>query len=120
MTWYDRLLVVVARWLLGRLARRFSTEHERVWWVQTRTYNPRRFVNTWTELPEQWPAEEWAGEVSFSFGTPGPDGLHGNAPPPILDITITRRMLDTLVDGAVEVRHRQDIQLQALRTQRDR
>lgn len=113
MTPYDRFLVALARFVLGLLARRFSTEHQRVWWSGVRTFGAQ---NRWlpADAPEAYPPEEWAGVVSVSFGPPDPARPSGT-PPPLLELTVTRRMLDLHIDGAAEVRNRQDIQLQALR-----
>lgn len=118
MTPLDRFLVVLTRFLLNTLGRRFSAERQRVWWIATGSYNPRKFTDEWDELPETWPSEWPAGEVRFSFGSPGPRG-HDSPPAPLFTMVLTRRMYDMLADGAAEVRNRQDIQLSALNRQAD-
>ena len=113
MTWLDRLLVAFVRLGMTLLNRRLSTAHRRVWWVSATSLRAR--PNLFPDgVPEEWPAEEWAGVISVAFGSPGPRG-HDSPPRPLLEIMLTRRMLDMFTDGAIEVRNRQDIQLAALR-----
>lgn len=113
MTWLDRLLVALARFALGLLQRRCSPAHRRVWWPNIVTFAARAELFP-DGAPEAWPGDAQAGLVTLAFGSPGPHGL-ASPPPPLLEIGLTRDMLDMFIDGAVEVRNRQDIQLQALR-----
>lgn len=113
MTWLDRLLVAFARFALGLLHRRFSTAHRRVWWCNINTFRARAVLFP-EGVPDAWPGDKWAGNVRFAFGSPGPLGL-ASPPPPLLEVALTRDMLDLFIDSAIEVRARQDIQLRALR-----
>lgn len=112
MTWLDRLLVAFARFAIGLLHRRFSTAHQRVWWTNIDSYRPTSA--TFPDVPETWPPEMTAGQVRVAFGQPGHHG-HSSPPAPLFTMIMTRRMLDMLIDGAVEMRNTQDIQLRALR-----
>jgi hypothetical protein len=115
MTWIDRLLVRLARLAIGLLNRRFSTAHRRVWWSNVSTYRARRVLFP-GEVPQRWPADQEAAMIRIAFGEPGPRGMD-SPPSPLLDITLTREMLDLFIDGAAETRNTQDVQLAALREQ---
>ena len=112
MTWYDRLLVAAASRLMARICRRFSTADQRVWWANITTIHPRALL--WAGgAPEIWPADLDAGELRVAFGTPKKPGTM-TPPEPFLVMTFTREMLDVFIDGAAEVRNRQDVQLKAM------
>jgi hypothetical protein len=100
----DRMLVWHARTAVKLLNRRLSIEHSRVWWWQSHTLRPQ---------PGQvWDDETFVAEVRIGFGGSEREALGRGL---VLGTTYTRPMFDMLVDGAVEARRMQDVQLAALR-----
>jgi hypothetical protein len=105
----DRITVTAVRWLLHRLERRLDQQQGRVWWFNVVTARPNRAM--WPDGPVgDWPDDVQAGAIRVGFG-----GDKSALEPPMFAIGLTRPMLDLLVDGAVEVRGRQDIQVAALK-----
>jgi hypothetical protein len=91
----NRIVVRIAERAVGLVHRRFDLTRGLVWHVNVSANRPRRFVDG--SLSEK------LALLSIGFGQL--DDVR-----PVIDIVLTREMLDLFIQGAISVREQQDAQ----------